>query len=69
MADQDKCTYYLDKSLALVTYLVPELGYDKSAEISKKAHASGKRIVEVVLEEGILTQAELDRIFEGETHG
>ncbi len=62
-ADEEKCAFFLDKSLALATYLVPQLGYDKSAAISKKAHASGKRIADVVLEEGILTQAELERLF------
>ena len=61
-ADQEKCNSYVDKSLALVTYLVPQLGYDKSAAISKKAHATGKRIADVVLEEGVLTQEELDKL-------
>ncbi|MFC1876318.1 class II fumarate hydratase [Thermodesulfobacteriota bacterium] len=61
-ADRETCTFYVDKSLALATYLVPQLGYDTSAAISKKAHASGKRIVDVVLEEGILTQEELDKL-------
>ena len=61
-ADVEKCAFYLDKSLALATYLVPRLGYDRSAAISKKAHASGKRIADVVLEEGILSQEELDKL-------
>ncbi len=61
-ADMEMCTFYVDKSLALATYLVPQLGYDASAAISKKAHASGKRIADVVLEEGILTQEELDKL-------
>ena len=61
-ADMEKCTFYVDKSLALATYLVPQLGYDTSAAISKKAHVSGKRIADVVLEEGILTQEELDKL-------
>jgi fumarate hydratase class II len=61
-ADMERCTFYVDKSLALATYLVPRLGYDASAAISKKAHISGKRIADVVLEEGILTQEELDKL-------
>ncbi len=61
-ADVEKCTFYVDKSLALATYLVPQLGYDKAAAVSKKAHISGKRIADVVLEEGILTQKELDKL-------
>ncbi|MDX2446148.1 MAG: class II fumarate hydratase [Desulfobacterales bacterium] len=61
-ADVEKCTFYVDKSLALATYLVPQLGYDKAAAVSKKAHVSGKRIADVVLEEGIMTQKELDKL-------
>ena len=61
-ADLEKCAFYVNQSLALVTYLVPQLGYDKAAAISKKAHAAGKSIAEVVLEEGILTEEELARI-------
>ncbi len=62
-ADLEKCAFFVDQSLALVTYLVPQLGYDKAAAISKKAHAAGKSIAEVVLKEGILTKEELARIF------
>jgi len=61
-ADPEKCDYFLDKSLALATYLVPQLGYDKAAAISKKAHAEGKRIADIVLEDGILTPAELKKL-------
>jgi len=61
-ADLEKCASFVDKSLALATYLVPQLGYDKAAAVSKKAHISGKQITDVVLEEGILTQEELDKL-------
>ncbi len=62
-ADLEKCAFYVDQSLALVTYLVPQLGYDQAADISKKAHTTGKSIAEVVLEEGLLTEEELARTF------
>ena len=61
-ADAVKCNYYVDKSLALATYLVPQLGYDKAAAISKKAHAEGKKIADVVLADGMLTPAELKKL-------
>jgi fumarate hydratase class II len=61
-ADAEKCKYFLDKSLALATFLVPQFGYDKAAAISKKAHAEDKRIADVVLEEGILTPEELKKL-------
>ncbi len=61
-ADEEKCKYFIDKSLALATYLVPHLGYDKAAAISKKAHAEGKRIADVVREDEILTSEELKKL-------
>jgi len=67
-ADAEKCKHFLDKSLALATYLVPQLGYDKAASIAKKAHAEGKRIADVVREAEILTPEELKKLL-GEWDG
>ena len=62
-ADESRCAAYVDKSLAMATYLVPLLGYDRAAELSQKAHQTGKTIREVVVEEGILTPEKIDEIF------
>ena len=43
----------LERSLMLVTALNPHIGYDKAAEIVKKAAASGKSLREVALAEGV----------------
>jgi fumarate hydratase class II len=59
-ASRETCAAYIEKSLALVTALVPEIGYDKAAEIAKKAYATGKTIREVALEEKILSEEQLD---------
>ena len=53
-ANREVCAGYIEKSLALVTGLVPEIGYDKAAAIAKKAYESGKTIREVAVEEKIL---------------
>jgi aspartate ammonia-lyase len=42
---------------------VPHIGYDKAAAIAKKAHETGKTIIEIVKEEKILPEKELERIF------
>jgi fumarate hydratase class II len=60
--NKETCESYLDKSLAIATYLVPALGYDRAAAVSKKAHQTGKRIREVVLEEGIMTGEAFDAL-------
>ena len=59
-ANMEVCAGYIEQSLALATGLVPKIGYDRAAAVSKKAYASGKTIREVVLEEKILSEKEFD---------
>jgi len=61
-ANRQKCTENIEKSLAMATYLVPHVGYDKAALIADKAHEKGKSIKEVVLEEKIFSENELTKI-------
>jgi fumarate hydratase class II len=48
------------QSLMLVTALTPLIGYDKAAEIAKKAHHEGTTLKEAALALGALTEAEYD---------
>jgi fumarate hydratase, class II len=50
------------RSLMLVTALAPKIGYDKAAEIAKKAHHEGTTLREAALALGYLTDAEYDDI-------
>jgi fumarate hydratase class II len=59
-ANDKVCAGYIEKSLALVTGLVPKIGYDKAAAVSKKAYESGKTIRDVLVEEKILTEKEFN---------
>ncbi|MCP8466506.1 class II fumarate hydratase [Pseudomonas sp. ZM23] len=59
--DAAKMREHLDRGLMLVTALNPHIGYDKSAEIAKKAYAEGKTLREAALELGYLTDAEFDQ--------
>lgn len=59
-ANREACAGNIEKSLALVTGLVPEIGYDKAAAIAKKAYESGKTIREVAIEENILSPDKID---------
>jgi fumarate hydratase class II len=54
------------RSLAIVTNLVPHLGYDRAAEIANRAHATGRTVEEVCLEEGVMEPGELRRALYGE---
>jgi fumarate hydratase class II len=61
-ADQAQCAAGLEKSLALATYLVPHLGYDKAAAVAYKAYAQGQSIRATVLSEKLLSAAVLEKL-------
>ena len=61
-ANREKCEGYVEKSLALATYLVPRLGYDRAAELSRRAHQAGKTIREIVVENNVLTSTEFNAL-------
>lgn len=63
-ADRERCDDLLDRSLALVTALVPVIGYDKSAELAKRAYAEGKTIRELLLAEKLLPEDEVERLLD-----
>ena len=61
-ANREQCEANIEKSLALVTGLVPHIGYDRAAEIAHKAFTSGKTVREVALEEKILPEDLIHKI-------
>ena len=65
-ANAETCAGYIEKSLALATGLVPKIGYDKAAAVSKKAYESGKTVRDVILEENILSEKEFDDWLKGQ---
>jgi fumarate hydratase class II len=60
-ADRDRIRQHLERSLMLVTALAPILGYERAAEIAKKAHREGLSLKEAALALGHLTAEEFDR--------
>jgi len=52
----------VDKGLAIVTTLVPHIGYDASASIAHKAQSTGQTVLEVALEETNLKEDKLREI-------
>jgi len=46
----------------LVTALSPRLGYDRAAEVAKKAHREGTTLREAAVALGYLTEKEFDAI-------
>ena len=64
VANEERCTELSEKNLSVVTALVPAIGYDKSAELAKKALAEDRPLREVVKEAGLISDEEVDRILD-----
>ena len=61
-ADKKRIKQLLDNSLMLVTALAPKIGYDKAAQIAKKAHQNGTTLKEEVIKEGLINEKQYDSL-------
>ncbi|MFZ0240465.1 MAG: class II fumarate hydratase [Desulfobacterales bacterium] len=61
-ANRDHCAGNIEKSLALVTGLVPHIGYEKAAAIAKTAYEKDLTIRQVASERRIVSEALLNQI-------
>jgi len=59
--DRARIAELMRQSLMLVTALNPHIGYDKAAEIAKKAHREGTTLREAAVALGYVTPEEFDR--------
>jgi len=59
--NRDRIAELVDRSLMLVTALNPHIGYDKAAQIAKKAHKEGTTLREAALATGFVTGEQFDQ--------
>ena len=52
----------VERSLMLVTALVPEIGYDKAAKIAIHAQSNNQTLKEAALDTGLVDEATFDRL-------
>jgi fumarate hydratase class II len=60
-ANEPVIAKYLAESLMTVTALAPKIGYDKAAEIAKKAHHDGTKLKEAAVALGYITSEDFDK--------
>ena len=60
--DFQRIEQYVKNTLMVVTALNPKIGYDKAAEIAKKAHKERTSLREAALKLGYLSEKEFDEI-------
>ena len=58
--------YNLENSLMLVTALVPEIGYEKAAEIAKLAYNENSNLKEAAIKLGYLNEEKFDSLIKAE---
>jgi fumarate hydratase, class II len=59
-ANTERAKWLLEQNVIIITALVPLIGYDKSAEVAKKAFAENRGVRDVALEMGVLPEDELN---------
>ncbi len=60
-ANQGRIAELMGRSLMLVTALAPHIGYDRAAEIAKRAHHDGSTLKQAALALGYVTGENFDR--------
>ena len=61
LANGERNKEMVEGSLAMVTSLVPKIGYDKAAAIAKEAYETGRTIRELAIEKKVLSEEELEQ--------
>jgi fumarate hydratase class II len=71
VANRERCEELVERSLAMVTSLVPKIGYDAAAEIAKESVKTGKTVRELCVERNVLPPDELAEALDpwGQTEG
>ena len=64
--NREICEHYVFNSIGLVTYLNPYIGHRNGDLVGKICAQTGKGVREVVLERGLLSEEELNRILSPE---
>ena len=62
VANRERIAELLARSLMLVTALSPRIGYDRAAEVAKKAHHEGSTLREAALALGYVSAEEFDEL-------
>ena len=65
-ANEERCRQLVEHSIGIVTMLNPIIGYKQSTKIAKEASETGRGVYELVLEHGLLTKEQLDKILQPE---
>ncbi len=60
-ANRERCAANIEQSLALVTGLVPHIGYDRAAALAQEAYQTGRTIRDIARDHNLLDEETLDQ--------
>lgn len=63
-ANETRCRYLVENSVGVITAICPHVGYQKAADIAKKALQTGESVRSLIVQENLLTEEELDKILD-----
>ena len=63
-AHEDMCAYWVERSAALATALMPHIGYAKAAELSKQSVKEGVLVRDMVRRDGLLPAGQIDDVLD-----
>lgn len=61
-ANEEQCAYWLDRSVGIITALLPHIGYENCSMLAKEAYATGRPIKEIILEKGLLEKDYMEHV-------
>lgn len=61
-ANEERCRQLVENSVGIITAICPHVGYEKTADIAKKAINSNESVRSLILKENIMDEEELSRI-------
>lgn len=63
-ANETRCRYLVENSVGVITAICPHVGYQKAADIAKVAIRTGEPVRKLILDEGLMSEAELNQIMD-----
>jgi fumarate hydratase class II len=62
--NRERINAMVDQSLSLATALAPHIGYERAAEIAKRAAAEGRTVYEIAVEERVMPESRLRAVLD-----
>ena len=63
-ANETRCRYLVENSVGIITAICPHVGYQKAADIAKKALKTGESVRSLILQEGLMSREDLENVLD-----